>query len=76
MAAPMFHRCRQAGALTPPGARETGLLQARAVTDGQRQRIGDETGGWAGLFPATDDFDGDYDRMRDAGVRFTQSAEA
>ncbi len=59
--------------VSPPGARETGLLLARAVTDGQRQRIGDQTGGRVGLFLATDDFDGDYHRMRAAGARFTQA---
>jgi len=59
--------------VSPPGARETGLLLARAATDGQRQRIGDQTGGRVGLFLATDDFDRDHDRMRAAGVRFTQT---
>ena len=30
--------------LAPPGASETGLLLARAATEAQRERIGDQTG--------------------------------
>lgn len=56
--------------LAPPGASETGLLLARAATDAQRERIGDQTAGRVGLFLMTDDFD--YDRMRRAGVRFAE----
>jgi predicted enzyme related to lactoylglutathione lyase len=59
--------------VSPPGARETGLVLALAATDEQRRRIGDQTGGRVGFFLATDDFDGDYERMRAAGVRFTQA---
>jgi catechol 2,3-dioxygenase-like lactoylglutathione lyase family enzyme len=58
--------------LAPPGATETGLLLARAATGAQRDRIGDQTGGRVGLFLMTDDFDRDHDRMRRAGVRFTE----
>ena len=58
--------------LAPPGASETGLLLARAATEAQRERIGDQTGGRVGLFLVTDDFDRDYDRMRKAGIRFAE----
>ena len=58
--------------LAPPGARETGLLLARAATGAQRDRVGDQTGGRVGLFLMTDDFGRDHDRMRRAGVRFAE----
>jgi catechol 2,3-dioxygenase-like lactoylglutathione lyase family enzyme len=58
--------------LAPPGASETGLLLARAVTGAQRERIGDQTGGRVGLFLMTGDLDRDYHRMRRAGVRFAE----
>lgn len=56
--------------VAPRGARETGLLLARAATPGQAARIGDQTGGRVGWFLNTSDFDGDYARMRAAGVLF------
>ena len=59
--------------LMPPGAQETGLLLARAVTDRQREHVGDQTGGRVGFFLTTDDCSRDYDRMRAAGVHFTES---
>ncbi|WP_329178894.1 MULTISPECIES: VOC family protein [unclassified Streptomyces] len=58
--------------VAPPGARETGLLLARATTPGQTARIGDQTGGRVGLFLNTEDFDGDYKRMVAAGVVFEE----
>lgn len=53
----------------PPGA-TTGLLLARA--DGQRQTraVGDQFAARVGLFLRVDDFQGSYDRMREAGVTF------
>ncbi|MDT0320128.1 VOC family protein [Streptomyces millisiae] len=47
---------------------QTGLLLARAVTDHQRSRIGDQTGGRVGFFLYTDDFDADFTRFTAAGV--------
>jgi catechol 2,3-dioxygenase-like lactoylglutathione lyase family enzyme len=58
--------------LAPPGARETGLLLAKAATTRQRDRVGDQAGGRVGLFLHTGDFGRDYDRMRAAGVRFAE----
>ena len=58
--------------LMPPGAQETGLLLARAVTDRQRERVGDQTGGRVCLFLTTDDLGRDYARMRAAGVHFAE----
>ncbi|MEU2868823.1 VOC family protein [Streptomyces olivoreticuli] len=58
--------------VAPPGAREAGVLLARAVTPEQEARIGDQTGGRVGLFLHTDDFARDHDRMRAAGVVFEE----
>lgn len=59
--------------LAPPGARETGLLLARAAGPGQSARVGDQTGGRVGLFLHTDDFARDHARMRAAGVEFEEA---
>ncbi|MFI0896839.1 VOC family protein [Streptomyces sp. NPDC020983] len=58
--------------VAPPGARETGLLLARASTPEQSARVGDQTGGRVGLFLTTDDFDGAYERMVAEGVVFEE----
>lgn len=58
--------------VAPPGATETRLLLARASTPQQTDRIGDQTGGRVFLFLHTDDFDRDYARMRENGVRFRE----
>jgi catechol 2,3-dioxygenase-like lactoylglutathione lyase family enzyme len=58
--------------VAPPGGRQTGLLLARAATAGQRDRVGDQTGGRVGLFLMTAEFGRDYERMRAAGVRFAE----
>ncbi|MGX8908471.1 VOC family protein [Streptomyces netropsis] len=57
----------------PPGARETGLLLARAAGPAQEARVGDQTGGRVGLFLNTDDFARDHARMRAAGVVFQEA---
>jgi catechol 2,3-dioxygenase-like lactoylglutathione lyase family enzyme len=58
--------------VTPPGARETSLLLAKAATPEQAARIGDQTGGRVFLFLHTDDFARDYDRFVEAGVAFVR----
>jgi catechol 2,3-dioxygenase-like lactoylglutathione lyase family enzyme len=58
--------------VAPPGAPETSLLLARAATDDERARIGDQTGGRVFLFLYTEDFGRDHQRMRAAGVRFVE----
>jgi catechol 2,3-dioxygenase-like lactoylglutathione lyase family enzyme len=58
--------------VAPPGASETSLLLARAATDDERARIGDQTGGRVFLFLYTEDFGRDHQRMRAAGVRFVE----
>jgi catechol 2,3-dioxygenase-like lactoylglutathione lyase family enzyme len=56
----------------PRGARETGLLLARAAGERQAARVGDQTGGRVSLFLTTEDFDSDYARLTDAGVTFEE----
>ncbi|HEX2211077.1 MAG TPA: VOC family protein [Longimicrobium sp.] len=59
--------------VAPPGARETALLLARAETEEQRARVGNQTGGRVFLILHTDDFRRDYAEMRSRGVRFTEA---
>jgi len=53
----------------PPGA-QTGLLLARADGERQARAAGDQFAGRVGLFLRVDDFQAQYDRMREAGVEF------
>ena len=53
----------------PPGA-ETAILLAEASTEQQTAAVGNQTGGRVAFFLDTDDFDGEYQRMLDAGVHF------
>jgi catechol 2,3-dioxygenase-like lactoylglutathione lyase family enzyme len=53
----------------PAGAR-TGLLRARADGEHQAETVGRQFAGRVGLFLRVDDFQGAYDRMLKAGVRF------
>jgi catechol 2,3-dioxygenase-like lactoylglutathione lyase family enzyme len=48
------------------------LLLARAVTDEQRARVGDQTGGRVFLFLETDDFAREHARLVARGVRFLE----
>jgi catechol 2,3-dioxygenase-like lactoylglutathione lyase family enzyme len=54
--------------VAPPGARETGLLLARASTPAQLARVGDQTGGRVAFFLHTDDIARDLARVRAGGV--------
>jgi catechol 2,3-dioxygenase-like lactoylglutathione lyase family enzyme len=58
--------------VSPPGARESRLLLARASSPEQQARIGAQTGGRVFLFLYTDDFRRDYERYRAAGVEFVR----
>ncbi|HKO28461.1 MAG TPA: VOC family protein [Solirubrobacteraceae bacterium] len=53
----------------PPGA-TTGLLLAKADGEREARAVGDQFAGRVGLFLRVDDFQGSYDRMREAGVEF------
>ena len=52
------------------------LLLAKAASDVQRARIGDQTGGRVGFFLHSDDFDADYAAMLAKGVRFREAPRA
>lgn len=53
----------------PPGA-QTGILLARADGEHQVDVIGQQFAGRVGLFLRVEDFDGMYQRMIDAEIRF------
>jgi catechol 2,3-dioxygenase-like lactoylglutathione lyase family enzyme len=56
--------------VSPPGEGGTNLLLARATTPEQEKFIGNQSGGRVFLFLQTDNFQRDYDAMREAGIRF------
>ncbi len=58
--------------VAPPGSTELRLLLAKASTEPQRERIGDQTGGRVFLFLHTDDFWRDFHAMRRRGVHFCE----
>lgn len=58
--------------VSPPGARESRLLLARAVGGEQSSRIGNQTGGRVFLFLHTDDFWRDYRQYVKRGVVFVR----
>ena len=58
--------------VAPPGAREAGLLLARAVTDEQRSAFGRQGGGRVFLFLETEDFDRDFGAFTSRGVKFLE----
>lgn len=60
--------------VSPPGAKETRLLLAKAANERQAAVVGAQTGGRVFLFLHTDDFARDYARYRAAGVRFVEEA--
>lgn len=61
--------------IRPPGAppHATTIVLARATTDHEKRCIGDQAGGRAFLFLATDDFARDHARLIAAGVRFREA---
>lgn len=56
----------------PVGGPGTGLLLARAATEEQQTRIGNQTGGRVFLFLHTDDFNRDFARLTQANVEFVR----
>ena len=58
--------------VTPKGG-ETSLLLAKATTDDQRARVGDQAGGRVWLFLETDDLVRDHAAWSAAGVRFRET---
>jgi predicted enzyme related to lactoylglutathione lyase len=62
--------------VAPSPASQCRLLLAKAVTEAQRARIGDQTGGRVGFFLLTDDFERDHAAMQSRGVRFAEEPRA
>ena len=58
--------------IAPPGSEGSRLLLAKAATDEQQSRVGDQTGGRVFLFLHTDDFWRDYNSMTGKGVSFVR----
>lgn len=62
--------------VAPPGNRETRLLLAQAEGPAQTGCIGNQTGGRVFLFLSTDDFQRDFNRFTETGVRFLETPRA
>jgi catechol 2,3-dioxygenase-like lactoylglutathione lyase family enzyme len=62
--------------VSPPGAKETRLLLARASDAQQASRVGNQTGGRVALFLYTDNFARDYQRYKANGVVFVREPKA
>jgi catechol 2,3-dioxygenase-like lactoylglutathione lyase family enzyme len=58
--------------VSPPGAKESKLLLARATNDHQAARVGNQTGGRVFLFLYTDDFWRDFNAYKAKGVIFVR----
>ena len=58
--------------VAPPGAKESGILLARAANEAQLASVGNQTGGRVFLFLFTDDFDRDYAAYQAKGIRFVR----
>ncbi len=56
--------------VAPPGSTGCRLLLAKAATDEQRARIGDQTGGRVFLFLHTDDIYRDHKNLVEHGISF------
>lgn len=58
--------------VSPPGAKESSLLLARATNEHQSSRVGDQTGGRVFLFLYTDDFWRDFNAYKSKGIIFVR----
>lgn len=58
--------------VAPRGSLETRILLAKADGQAQAARVGDQSGGRVWLFLHTDDFERDWQRMREQGVHFRE----
>lgn len=61
--------------VAPPGAKECSILLAKAATEEQRSRIGNQTGGRVFLFLNTDDIWRDYEAMRAQDIKFIRTPQ-
>ena len=58
--------------VAPPGAQGCALLLAKAASDEQTSRIGNQTGGRVFLFLHTDDFERDYQNLLKHHIRIVR----
>jgi|SRR4029434_1148946 catechol 2,3-dioxygenase-like lactoylglutathione lyase family enzyme len=58
--------------IAPPGSSESRLLLARAASEEQSSRIGNQTGGRVFLFLFTDDFWRDFHAYKGKGIVFVR----
>jgi catechol 2,3-dioxygenase-like lactoylglutathione lyase family enzyme len=58
--------------VAPKGSNECALLLAKAATEEQRTRIGNQTGGRVFLFLYTDNFQADYQNLIDQRVKIVR----
>jgi catechol 2,3-dioxygenase-like lactoylglutathione lyase family enzyme len=58
--------------VSPPGSAGCQLLLAKAATEEQQSRVGNQTGGRVFLFLHTDDFWRDYTAMLEKGISFVR----
>jgi catechol 2,3-dioxygenase-like lactoylglutathione lyase family enzyme len=56
----------------PGGADGCLLLLAKAASEEQQTRVGNQTGGRVFLFLHTDDFEGDYQNLLDQGIKIVR----
>jgi catechol 2,3-dioxygenase-like lactoylglutathione lyase family enzyme len=54
--------------IQPPGEGSCQLLLAKAATDEQKSRVGNQTGGRVFLFLHTDDFERDHENVRQQAI--------
>jgi catechol 2,3-dioxygenase-like lactoylglutathione lyase family enzyme len=58
--------------VSPPGPAECGVLLAKAVNEDQMSRVGNQTGGRVFLFLFTDDFQRDYQNLKEKGIKIVR----
>ena len=58
--------------IQPPGEESCQLLLAKAATDEQKSRVGNQTGGRVFLFLHTDDFERDHDNLLQKGIKIVR----
>jgi catechol 2,3-dioxygenase-like lactoylglutathione lyase family enzyme len=58
--------------VAPPGSQGCSLLLAKAASEEQRSRVGNQTGGRVFLFLHTDDFERDYANLLQHGVKIVR----
>lgn len=61
--------------IAPPGSTGARLLLAKAATEEQSSRVGNQTGGRVFLFLHTDNFDRDYKWLQEQSIRIIRTPE-